>query len=93
MTDRARHIAVAFQGQIFNSEQDAHAWLLRQCPPKIFESEEDEGWIATVPALPGCSAFGVNYEEARREICDAMQAWLEALLSRGDQPKTSAESL
>ena len=31
---------------------------------KIFYSEEDEGFIAIVPELPGCSAFGETDERA-----------------------------
>ncbi|MCL6478756.1 MAG: hypothetical protein K6T65_10105 [Peptococcaceae bacterium] len=33
---------------------------------EIFFSEEDEGYIAVVPELPGCSAFG-KIEESLRE--------------------------
>lgn len=44
---------------------------------EIFYSEEDEGFIATVPELPGCSAFGENEEPALKEVKIAMQLWLE----------------
>ncbi len=45
---------------------------------EIFYSEEDEGFIAIVPELPGCSAFGETEESALREVKIAMQLWLEA---------------
>jgi predicted RNase H-like HicB family nuclease len=45
---------------------------------EIFYSEEDEGFIAIVPELPGCSAFGETEERALLEIKLAMQLWLEA---------------
>jgi len=32
---------------------------------EIFYSEEDEGYIAVVPELPGCSAFGETEEGAQ----------------------------
>ena len=35
---------------------------------KIFYSEEDEGYIAVVPELPGCSAFGGTEEAALKEV-------------------------
>jgi len=35
---------------------------------EIFYSEEDEGYIAVVPELPGCSAFGETEKEALKEI-------------------------
>ena len=45
---------------------------------EIFYSEEDEGFIAIVPELPGCSAFGETEERALKEVKIAMQLWLEA---------------
>ena len=30
----------------------------------IFYSEEDEGYIADIPDLPHCSAFGESHEKA-----------------------------
>ena len=42
----------------------------------IFHSEEDEGYIADIPDLEACSAFGSTPEEALREVNVAKQAWL-----------------
>ncbi len=47
-------------------------------PIEVFWSEEDEGYIATMPDLPGCSAFGETEEEALHEVQEASQAWLKA---------------
>ncbi|MCB1173619.1 MAG: type II toxin-antitoxin system HicB family antitoxin [Leptospiraceae bacterium] len=44
---------------------------------EIFYSAEDEGYIAIVPELPGCSAFGESEEEALKEIKIASELWLE----------------
>lgn len=44
---------------------------------EIFYSDEDEGFIAVVPELPGCSAFGKTEEDALKEIKIAIQLWLE----------------
>jgi predicted RNase H-like HicB family nuclease len=44
---------------------------------EIFYSEEDEGFIAVVPELPGCSAFGETEERALKEVKIAMQLWQE----------------
>ena len=43
----------------------------------IFDSEEDEGYIADIPDLRYCSAFGETPEEALREVEVAKAAWLE----------------
>jgi predicted RNase H-like HicB family nuclease len=44
----------------------------------IFYSEEDKGYIADIPNLKFCSAFGDTPEEALREVLIAKSAWLEA---------------
>jgi len=49
----------------------------------IFYSEEDGGYIADIPDLEACSAFGETAEEALREVQLAKQAWLEAARSAG----------
>ena len=49
----------------------------------IFYSEEDEGYIADIPDLKYCSAFGDTPEEALREVLIARAAWLEAARAGG----------
>ena len=50
---------------------------------EIFYSEEDNGYIAVVPELPGCSAFGETEEEALEEVKIAMELWLETAKKEG----------
>ncbi len=50
---------------------------------EIFHSEEDGGYIAVVPELPGCSAFGETEEEALGEVKLAMKLWLETAKNEG----------
>jgi antitoxin HicB len=45
---------------------------------EIFWSEEDLGYIAVAPDLPGCSAFGETFYEVGIEMGDAMESWLQA---------------
>lgn len=49
----------------------------------ISYSQEDEGFIAVVPELQGCSAFGQTEEEALNEVKVAIQLWLEAAKDEG----------
>ena len=49
----------------------------------IFYSEEDKGYIADIPDLEACSAFGETPEEALREEEIAKKAWLEAARAAG----------
>jgi len=61
---------------------------------EIFYSEEDEGFIAVVPELPGCSAFGTDEEAALREVKTAMELWLKAAKKEGRViPKPSGKAL
>lgn len=43
----------------------------------IFSSEEDGGYIADVPDLRYCSAFGDTPEQALTEVEKAMALWLK----------------
>ena len=49
----------------------------------IFFSEADEGYIADIPDLPGCSAFGKSPAEALEQVEIAKAAWLEAAEAEG----------
>lgn len=48
-------------------------------------SEEDEAFLAIMPDLPGCSAFGDTPEEAAHEIYEAAIAWTLAKESNAEQ--------
>jgi predicted RNase H-like HicB family nuclease len=49
----------------------------------IFYSEEDGGYMADIPDLECCSAFGDTPEQALAEVERAKQAWLEAARDAG----------
>jgi len=49
----------------------------------VFYSDEDEGYIADIPDLKSCSAFGATPEEAVREVLIAKNAWLETTRKHG----------
>lgn len=46
-------------------------------------SSEDDGYVATVPELPGLSAFGETVEEASREAAAAGAAFVRVLAESG----------
>lgn len=48
-----------------------------------FYGEEDGGYIADTPDLPGCSAFGGTPEEALAEVQVAKQVWFESARTVG----------
>jgi predicted RNase H-like HicB family nuclease len=60
---------------------------------EVFWSDDDEGYIAIVPDLPGCSAFGETPKAAVHQIGDATLAWIAARRASGDpipEPTTKA---
>jgi predicted RNase H-like HicB family nuclease len=49
----------------------------------LYYSDEDEGYIADVPDLESCSAFGRTPELALAEMERAKEAWLTAARDAG----------
>ena len=49
----------------------------------IFYSDEDGGYIADIPDLEACSAFGATPEEALAAAETAKDAWLKAARDGG----------
>ncbi|MCL6100518.1 MAG: type II toxin-antitoxin system HicB family antitoxin [Bacteroidetes bacterium] len=47
--------------------------------PVIYEACDEGGYIAYVPALPGCRTQGESFEETERNISEAIELYLEAL--------------
>lgn len=49
----------------------------------VFWSDEDGMWVADVPDLKSCSAFGDTPEQAVAEVRIAIDAWLAATREAG----------
>lgn len=61
---------------------------------EIFFSEEDEGYMAVVPELRGCSAFGETQSEALNEVLDAIETWISNAEDMGwEIPEPSMKNL
>jgi predicted RNase H-like HicB family nuclease len=56
---------------------------------RLFHSEEDGGYIADIPELKVCSAFGKSPEAALTEVEKAEAAWLETVREMGKDPRVS----
>jgi len=50
----------------------------------ILEHEEDGGYHAFVPALPGCHTQGDTIDEALENAREAIQAYLDSLKAEGE---------
>ena len=49
----------------------------------IFFSEEDGGYIADIPDLAHCAAFGETPEQALSAVLKAKAVWIEAAKAEG----------
>ncbi len=49
----------------------------------LFYSEEDAAYVADIPALEACSAFGATAEAALAEVDQAKRVWLDAAKEAG----------
>lgn len=48
----------------------------------IFESDEEGGFTASIPTLPGCITEGDELEEAYGYLQDALDGWIKVALNR-----------
>jgi len=63
---------------------------------KIYWSDEDEAYVAEVPALEGCVSHGDSYEEAAKNIQESVDLWLEVARKYNDpipEPDLAAEEI
>jgi predicted RNase H-like HicB family nuclease len=56
----------------------------------VLEREADGGYVATVPALPGCVSQGDTRDEVTRNIREAAELYVEDCIAAGDQVPTEA---
>ena len=50
----------------------------------ILEKEDDGGYVATVPALPGCVSQGDTRDEVIANIREAAELYIEDCVEHGD---------
>ena len=50
----------------------------------FYEQAAEGGYVASVPALPGCHTQGETLEEAERNVKEAIALYLESLADHGE---------
>ena len=50
----------------------------------VLEHEDDGGYVASVPALPGCVSQGDNRDEALANIREAIDLYMQDCRDAGD---------
>ena len=56
----------------------------------VLEQEQDGGYVASVPALPGCVSQGDSRDEALRNIREAIELYVHDCRDAGDPVPTEA---
>ncbi len=56
----------------------------------ILEQEPDGGYVAIIPALPGCVSQGDTREEVMANILEAAEVYIEDCIQAGDPVPTEA---
>jgi predicted RNase H-like HicB family nuclease len=50
----------------------------------IYWDEQDRIYVADVPELPGCAAHGDTYDDALKNIKEAIKLWIDTANEFGD---------
>lgn len=50
----------------------------------FYESAPEGGYVAFVPALPGCHTQGETLEETEKNVREAIEVYLESLATHSD---------
>ena len=53
----------------------------------VIEKDESGYYVAEVPALPGCFSQGKTAEEAKKNIKEAIEGWLEVVNDKAKKGK------
>lgn len=51
----------------------------------IFEKAPEGGYVALVPALPGCMTQGETFEDTRERVKDAIKGYIDVLREDGEE--------
>ncbi len=57
----------------------------------VLEPGEQSGFVARLPALPGCWSQGETREEALANVREAAEGWLEAQQDKFDRGTAATE--
>jgi antitoxin HicB len=50
----------------------------------FYEQAPEGGYVAVVPALPGCHSQGEDLEETERNVKEAIAVYVESLVAHGE---------
>jgi predicted RNase H-like HicB family nuclease len=59
----------------------------------VFEEAEEGGYTAYVPSLPGCFSEGDTLDEAKKNIVEAIEVYLESLAKDKEEITQDSKSI
>lgn len=80
----AAALLTAFAGMIKVKEPNSMRYTV------VLERENDGGYVAIVPALPGCVSQGDTHDEVLRNIREAADLYIEDCIAAGDPVPSEA---
>jgi antitoxin HicB len=67
--------------ELLKTKKSAEDFLNLKYPMEIVEDEG--GWLASVPDLPGCNSFGTTVNDAVNNVQEAKDLWIKSQLEQG----------
>lgn len=58
----------------------------------FYQHDPEGGFVASVPLLPGCHTQGETLEEAKRNVREAIEVYLESLREHGEEIPVEQEA-
>ena len=59
----------------------------------LLRREPESGYTAIVPSLPGCITYGKTFDEAKVNVREAIELYIESLEAHGEEIPTEEDIL
>ena len=59
----------------------------------LLRREPENGYTAIVPSLPGCITYGKTLDEAKANVREAIELYIESLEAHGEEVPTEEDTL
>ena len=59
----------------------------------LLKKDEEGGYTAIVPSLPGCATYGDTFEEAIEMVKEAIDVYIESLVAHGEEVPSDEDTI
>lgn len=95
-SNKAKKITTESKESTVNKKHTKETTVPKKYLTKIYWSDDDNAYVAEVPALPGCVSHGSSYAKAAAAIEEAMDLWLNCARKFNDpipEPDLASEEI